>query len=312
MIKSPMFVIICLTFSACLLLAGTGLTSNDGKYDPDEYGPEEPVVWDNPVKSIFDHKVHTMDAGLDCSSCHDEIFPQEHDPDTKYTMEEMADGKSCGSCHDGDTAFDTKSDCLSCHVVTDKLVVWDKTTKTSFSHTLHINDFDLECTSCHGKIFEHKKDNSKDGSITMADINNGMFCGYCHDSNSAFDAQTQCEACHSPPTQKIIFNQPVETVVFDHNVHVAKGKLSCVLCHREVFTMKKGAVEEQKLSQSEDPAVKRKYLVDLHNRYCGSCHDSSQAFGYLTRCTVCHIGVKGKKELEGGKKEDASHGKSSH
>ena len=50
MFKSPKFIIICITFSACLLLAGNGLTGNDEKYDPDEYGPEEPVVWDNPVK----------------------------------------------------------------------------------------------------------------------------------------------------------------------------------------------------------------------------------------------------------------------
>jgi c(7)-type cytochrome triheme protein len=30
-------------------------------------------------------------------------------------MEAMESGKSCGACHDGDTAFGVAEDCESCH-----------------------------------------------------------------------------------------------------------------------------------------------------------------------------------------------------
>jgi len=50
----------------------------DADYDEDTYGPEAPIVWTKPVESVeFLHKTHTMDAGLDCDSCHDDIFTME-------------------------------------------------------------------------------------------------------------------------------------------------------------------------------------------------------------------------------------------
>ncbi|MCK5516448.1 MAG: hypothetical protein KAI39_06200 [Desulfobulbaceae bacterium] len=315
MTKSPLFIIICLTFPACLLLAVNGFTGSDEKYDPDEFGPEEPIVWNTPVRSIFDHKAHTMDAGLECDSCHDDLFPQEHVIDgsgSKMTMKMMRGGKSCGSCHDGDTAFETTSDCLSCHVVSEEPIIWDQNTKTAFNHISHVEDFSLECASCHDAIFEHKKGTTGYVEVSMAAINEGKFCGYCHNGDNAFDSATRCESCHFPPDKKIVFTQPVKSVVFDHDIHLLKGKLSCEKCHKEVFAMKKGTIEERKLSESEDPDVKRKYLVDLHTSYCGTCHDSSQAFGYLTRCTVCHIGVKGHDQLEGEKKKNNADEKSGH
>ncbi len=76
--------------------------------------------------------------------------------------------------------------------------------------------------------------------------------------------------------------------------------------------MKRGTVEGEALIFSDDPAEKRKYLVNLHNKFCGTCHDSSQAFGYLTRCTVCHIGVKGFDTMNGDAKSSDAHGKSGH
>ena len=70
--------------------------------------------------------------------------------------------------------------------------------------------------------------------------------------------------------------------------------------------MIKGTVEGEEPVTSDNPMEKREYLVNLHKKYCGTCHDSSQAFGYLTRCTVCHIGIKGLRELTGeDQKKDA-------
>jgi c(7)-type cytochrome triheme protein len=221
-----------LIFSAYLLLVGNGLA--DESYDPDEYGPEAPIVWKEPAMATFDHKTHTMDVGLECADCHDDIFAMESKAESgreTFTMKAMAEGQSCGACHNGSDAFDSAS---------------------------------------------------------------------------------QCGSCHFPPAEKIIFTEPVKVVVFDHSIHVTKAELSCESCHKEVFSMKQGGVEAQKPFISDDPAEKRQYLTDLHKKYCGTCHDSSQAFGYLTRCTVCHIGVKGLAELTGEETKKDGHEKSNH
>ena len=217
------------SFILALFFLVAGRASADEKYDPDTYGPEAPIVWEKPARATFSHKIHTMDAGLECSACHDELFAMESKEESKretFTMAEMAEGKTCGACHNG---------------------------------------------------------------------------------SDAFDSATQCGSCHFAPTEKIIFTQPVKAVVFDHSSHVDKSKLACESCHKKVFTMQQGTVEALQPFKSEDPAEKRKYLVELHKRYCGTCHDSAQAFGYLTRCTVCHIGVKGLANLTGKAPEKDPH-----
>lgn len=216
-----------LILSAFFLVSGSVLA--DEKYDPDTYGPEAPIVWEQPARATFDHKIHTMDAGLDCSSCHDDVFAME------------------------------------------------------------------------------SKEESKRDTFTMAAMAEGQFCGTCHNGSDAFDSSTQCASCHFAPKEKIVFTQPVNAVVFDHSIHVDKAKLACESCHKEVFSMKQGGVEAQQPFKSEDRAEKRQYLVELHKKYCGTCHDSSQAFGYLTRCTVCHIGVKGLEEQTGKAAEKDAH-----
>lgn len=232
MTKNPLVKTSCLILSAYLLLAGIGLA--DEAYDPDTYGPEAPIVWEQPARATFDHKIHTMDAGLECDSCHDDIF----------SMESKAD--------------------------------------------------------------------SKRETFTMKAMAEGQFCGACHNGSDAFDSAGQCVSCHFPPTEKIVFTQPVKAVIFDHSIHVETAKLACESCHKEVFTMKQGGVEAQEPLVSENPAEKRQYLVNLHKKYCGTCHDSSQAFGYLTRCTVCHIGVKGLAEQAGEVGTTETHEKKAH
>ncbi len=290
-----------LTIIATVFLAGNCLATED--YDVKAYGPKSPIIWNTPVKATFEHKVHTMDAGMDCSSCHDDIFTMQRGnavKTKKFTMKAMAEGEFCGACHDGDTAFATDTNCMSCHGTSEEPIIWTVPTKASFSHTQHVDEFELECSSCHNSIFAMKAgaaESNKD--FSMASFKDGKYCGSCHNGDDAFDSSTQCESCHYAPANKIIFNQPVKSVVFDHNIHVGKAELSCESCHKEVFTMKRGTIEGESLIFSDDPAEKRKYLEVLHNKFCGTCHDSNQAFGYLTRCTVCHIGVKGFDALNG-------------
>jgi len=92
----------------------------DDEYDEDTYGPQDPIIWTMPVKSVvFEHKVHTMGAELECDSCHDDVFEMEAgvaEENEDFTMATLYDGGYCGSCHDGSTAFASNTRCTACHI----------------------------------------------------------------------------------------------------------------------------------------------------------------------------------------------------
>ena len=81
----------------------------------------------------------------------------------------------------------------------------------------------------------------------------------------------------------IIFTKPVMAVVFEHKNHIEQG-LDCDSCHDDLFEMETGAAEA-----NDDFTMESLYA----GKYCGACHDGDMAFASSTRCTVCHIGVKG-------------------
>lgn len=105
---------------AMLIAAGSDKEKAKEAYDEDAYGPEAPIIWVKPVKSvIFEHKTHTMDAGLDCASCHDDLFEMASgaaEEKDDFTMASIYQGKYCGACHDGATAFNANTRCASCHI----------------------------------------------------------------------------------------------------------------------------------------------------------------------------------------------------
>ena len=80
----------------------------------------ETVVFTKPVKAvIFGHQEH-VDMGLECSSCHSDVFEMrvgaaEEKPE-EFVMQALYDGKYCGSCHNGDDAFASDTMCNSCHI----------------------------------------------------------------------------------------------------------------------------------------------------------------------------------------------------
>ncbi|MDD3813882.1 MAG: cytochrome c3 family protein [Desulfocapsaceae bacterium] len=193
-----------------ILLAGSFFLATNSMaaeaYDEDSYGPEAPIVWDKPTKVTFSHKVHTMDSGLTCDACHDELFTMEAGAALatgKMTMAAMAEGKFCGSCHDGNTAFATNSQCSSCHTDVNELVpedpiVWTKPVKAVlFYHKAHTEDFGLECDACHNDTFVMQKGAAeKADNFTMKSLYEGKYCGKCHDGSTAFASDTRCNTCH--------------------------------------------------------------------------------------------------------------------
>lgn len=77
------------------------------------------IHYDKPVKGVlFSHTVHVEGAGLDCDNCHDDLFQMEaraaqEEPD--FNMLSLSEGRYCGACHDGETAFASNTRCASCH-----------------------------------------------------------------------------------------------------------------------------------------------------------------------------------------------------
>ena len=90
------------------------------EYDEEEYGPADPIVWVKPVEAVvFEHKMHTEGAGLDCDSCHDDLFEMEAgaaETDENFVMAALYEGSYCGACHDDDTAFGSDTRCTACHI----------------------------------------------------------------------------------------------------------------------------------------------------------------------------------------------------
>lgn len=65
----------------------------------------------------------------------------------------------------------------------------------TYSHEKHQAKFP-KCNACHTKVFQMKK--GKSGPITMAAMNEGKFCGACHDGTQAFSVKDEanCTKCH--------------------------------------------------------------------------------------------------------------------
>lgn len=77
------------------------------------------IHYDQPVVGVlFSHASHVEEAGLDCDSCHDDLFSMEaravqQEPD--FNMLALSEGRYCGACHDGEMAFSSSTRCASCH-----------------------------------------------------------------------------------------------------------------------------------------------------------------------------------------------------
>ena len=71
----------------------------------------------------------------------------------------------------------------------------------TFSHEKHKEKAE-KCTACHTKVFKFKTGTS--GTLTMAAMKEGQFCGNCHNGKTelggkvvfAVEAKDNCEKCH--------------------------------------------------------------------------------------------------------------------
>lgn len=154
---------------------------------------EDLAVIDNPAVGsvVFSHYQHLEAVGNNCVLCHNQLFQIDTSKNQPVSMAEMQQGKSCGGCHNGSTAFSVSGDCGSCHPTRDisfKVAEGD----ALFSHEIHTGIY--SCSDCHPDLFIPKSgSNSK---ATMDQMAEGTSCGACHDGNTAFSSEANCESCH--------------------------------------------------------------------------------------------------------------------
>jgi len=179
-------------------------------------------------------------------------------------------------------------------------IIWNKPVKGAFfDHKTHTMDMELDCESCHDELFEMETGAAEAyDDFNMAAMADGLYCGACHDGSSAFSSDTQCASCHLVPEGPIVWTKPVKGVIFEHETHTEEMGLDCESCHSDLFLMQAGAAQE-----NDDFNMESLY----EGNYCGACHDGSTAFASNTRCTSCHIGVRGVARLM-GEKAETSHG----
>ena len=105
-----------IVFSSLIFLSKGSVWADDD--EEMEHGGD--IVYTKPVKAvIFSHKAHTEDLGLQCDWCHEETFEMEAlsmQEGADFDMESLCNERYCGTCHNGDIAFSTTTQCARCHI----------------------------------------------------------------------------------------------------------------------------------------------------------------------------------------------------
>jgi c(7)-type cytochrome triheme protein len=223
---------------------------------------------ENAGKVVFSHTNHlkkknAKSPNISCKACHNEAMEK----GVHYTMAQMAQGKSCGQCHNGKQAF-ALAKCTVCHKVKDIAFKIKETGPVQFKHTVHLQKKG-ECSTCHNKIFS----TGANPRVSMKAMEKGKSCGACHNGKKSF-ALSDCSKCH--PTKEIVFiEKDAGNITFSHKNHT--GLYSCGECHTKIFNTTRS---KSKVSMKEMETGKS----------CGSCHDGKTAFSVATDkdCDKCH------------------------
>ncbi len=139
----------------------------------------------------FSHYRHLAAVGNNCVLCHNQLFQIDPRKNSPVSMSDMQRGKSCGGCHNGSSAFSVTGDCDSCHPTRDisfKVAEGD----ALFRHAIHTDSY--SCSDCHPGLFI--PETGRNAKISMERMTGGESCGACHDGNTAFSSQENCESCH--------------------------------------------------------------------------------------------------------------------
>lgn len=224
------------------------------------------------TEATFSHDVHIMVTDGKCKKCHDgKVIPARRGK--PVTMAEMEKGKTCGSCHNGKTAFTVAGNCGNCHKGMKPREMAFKVkgaTDAVFSHAFHLEAY--KCADCHTKLFAYKAGAKR---YSMADMAKGKSCGACHNGKDAFSSGGDCAKCHKGfKPGNITYKVEVGgDATFSHAFHLEAYK--CADCHTKTFPYKAG--------------TKKATMNDMEEgKSCGACHNGKDAFSVAGDCIKCH------------------------
>lgn len=207
-----------------VLLAVAAIATRSNAAAPDTLALRLPAdaVFDERVRAdsavVFRHGTHVALASHRCTPCHPGLF-RILAPTTTITHREMNAGRSCGSCHDGQHAFDVKSpaSCGSCHVGRVAAAAAaargnaERANASSFRgpKPIHYSQGEVSpgpvtfdhashakgaCAACHPKLFAMKSSAAK----PRPGMHERSACGACHDGKKSFGVEDgdACGRCH--------------------------------------------------------------------------------------------------------------------
>jgi len=95
------------------LVFATGVTADEPSEPGDIKFVRQSAGMDDVSPATFPHWIHRM--AYTCYACHDSLYPMNAGA-TLVTMDQIQAGQSCGTCHDGKTAFVSNlTTCNRCH-----------------------------------------------------------------------------------------------------------------------------------------------------------------------------------------------------
>jgi len=195
------------TLALFTTFAVTGTFAEEEKEVPKKPFPSDIAYGETGMGVVFSHEMHVETMGYGCGDCHTEIFKLREGAareEGDFVMNTMYEGKYCGHCHNGETAFDASDygNCGTCHNGATPEEAWKlvgpeedimlgfEGSKARFSHAVHQEMFG--CAECHTDIFPIK---FTETITSMDEISEGKSCGTCHNGNMAF-APDDCGTCH--------------------------------------------------------------------------------------------------------------------
>ncbi|UCG79307.1 MAG: hypothetical protein JSV21_05660 [Nitrospirota bacterium] len=202
---------------------------------------------ENIAPVVFKHWIHRKK--YTCRVCHVDVGFAMQAGGTGIMEEDNQLGLFCGTCHNGDIAFNSQArdNCEKCH---------------SFGKKSSPKAFYDSIKGMPQARFGNRVDWLKaeeNGKMKLIDFIEGVSM-----QRKALDPQKDFDI------KSTILGMP--DIIFSHKKHAVMN--GCELCHPEIFGAKKGAT---------------KYTMEeiFNGMYCGACHDKV-AFPFYD-CQLCHI-----------------------
>ena len=198
---------------------------------------------------VFPHWSHR--ARYTCRVCHLELGFSMHSGDSGITREQYLEGRFCGACHDGKTAFTVQNgdpaQCGRCHMKDTRDL---EQRFARFAASLPMTSFG----------------NSIDWTEALR---SGLITPVNSIRTEAFSMPFP-EKLRAPI--KLGTTSPRSDVTFSHEDHFAE--LDCSSCHPDIFNIKKKGTEAFTMESN------------MYGNFCGACH-LRVAFP-MNDCRRCH------------------------